>query len=343
MRLLASRPIIRPPALNQFLPKTATRSFSVESEGRPYQLSSYIVSPHDLSLALQKNVHTKLSTAPRIIPLCASWYMPNDAKKRTGLQSFLADRIPHARFFDVDAVKDEKSPYPHMLPSPESFAKAMGELGIRKDDSVVVYDSADLGIFSAPRVAWTLKVFGHQGVHILNNYKLWVDQGFAVEKGEPEKIETTSYPVPQLAKEKVLSFEELKASIKEQGKEDAEEIQILDARSKGRFEGSDPEPRAGLSSGHMPYSINIPFSDVISARTKAFLPAEELKLYFETKNVDPSKPIVCSCGTGVTAAVLDAALTEAGYSEEGRKLYDGSWTEWAQRVEAKDSLIKKDD
>lgn len=93
----------------------------------------------------------------------------------------------------------------------------------------------------------------------------------------------------------------------------------------------------------MPYSINIPFSDVISARTKAFLPAEELKLYFETKNVDPSKPIVCSCGTGVTAAVLDAALTEAGYPEEGRKLYDGSWTEWAQRVEARDGLIKKDD
>lgn len=246
MRVLASRPIIRPPALNQFLPKTAQRSFFVESEGRQYQLSSYIVSPHDLNLALQKNIHSKLSTAPRIIPLCASWYMPNDAKKRTGLQSFLADRIPHARFFDVDAVKDEESPYPHMLPTPEVFAKAMGELGIRKDDSVVVYDSADMGIFSAPRVAWTLKIFGHQGVHILNNYKLWVDQGFAVEKGEPQKIEATSYPVPQLAKEKVLSFEQLKESIKEQGKEGAEGIQILDARSKGRFEGSDPEPRAGI-------------------------------------------------------------------------------------------------
>jgi thiosulfate/3-mercaptopyruvate sulfurtransferase len=91
----------------------------------------------------------------------------------------------------------------------------------------------------------------------------------------------------------------------------------------------------------MPGSISVPFSDVISARTKAFLPADELKLYFETKDIDPSKPIVCSCGTGVTAAVLDAALTQAGYPEEGRQIYDGSWTEWAQRVEPKENLIKK--
>jgi thiosulfate/3-mercaptopyruvate sulfurtransferase len=255
MRMLASRPFIRPPALHHLLPKTATRKYS--SEGTPYQLSSYIVSPHDLDIALRKNIHSKLSTAPRIIPLCASWYMPNDAKKRTGLQSFLSDRIPHARFFDLDAVKDDKSPYPHMLPSPEVFAKAMGELGIRKDDSVVVYDSADLGIFSAPRVAWTLKVFGHDGVHILNNYKLWIDQGFAVEKGEPQKIEAVSYPVPELAKEKVMSFEELKETVKEQGKDGAEEVQVLDARSKGRFDGSDPEPRAGNISRPLSFPLHL--------------------------------------------------------------------------------------
>jgi thiosulfate/3-mercaptopyruvate sulfurtransferase len=257
MRLVASRPFIRPPALHQLLSKPAIRRYS--SERTPYQLSSYIVSPHDLNIALQKNIHSKLSTAPRIIPLCASWYMPNDAKKRTGLQSFLADRIPHARFFDLDAVKDEQSPYPHMLPSAEVFAKAMGELGIRRDDSVVVYDSADMGIFSAPRVAWTLKVFGHEGVHILNNYKLWVDQGYTVEKGEPQKIEAVTYPVPELAKEKVMSFEELKEAIKEQGKDGAEEVQVLDARSKGRFDGSDPEPRAGT----YPISLSTPISNIL--------------------------------------------------------------------------------
>jgi len=290
---------------------------------------------------MRKNVYSKLSTAPRIIPLCATWYMPNDPKKRTGYKSFLEHRIPHSRFFDLDAVKDNNSPYPHMLPSAETFAAAMGKLGIRRDDDVVVYDSSDLGIFSAPRVAWTLKIFGHPGVHILNNYKLWTDQGFPVEKGEPPAVDEVNYPVPEMDENKVAAFEELKERIQERGKEGAADIQVLDARSVGRWEGSDPEPREGLSSGHMPHSINIPFSDVISARTKAFLPASELKLYFETKNVDPSKPIVCSCGTGVTAAVLDAALTEAGYPEEGRKLYDGSWTEWAQRVEPKDNLIKK--
>jgi len=306
-----------------------------------YTLSNYLVTPQDLNLALRKNVYSKLSTAPRIVPLCAAWYMPNDPKKRTGHSSFLEHRIPHARFFDLDAIKDDSSPYPHMLPTPEKFAEAMGKLGIRKDDSVVVYDSADMGIFSAPRVAWTLKVFGHDGVHILNNYKLWVEQGYEVEKGDALPVEEVKYPVPSIDKSKVIAFEELKEKVQEHGKKDAEQIQVLDARSSGRWEGSEPEPRPGLSSGHMPGSINIPFSDVISARTKTFLPSSELKLYFETKNVNPKKPIIASCGTGVTAAVVDAALTEAGYPEEGRRIYDGSWTEWAQRVQPEENLINK--
>jgi thiosulfate/3-mercaptopyruvate sulfurtransferase len=285
--------------------------------------------------------------------------MPNDAKKRTGIRSFQENRIPHARFFDLDAIKDDNSPYPHMLPTPERFAEAMGQLGVRKDDSVVVYDSSDVGIFSAPRVAWTLKIFGHQGVHILNNYKLWVDQGYQVETGEPQPVEPVTYPVPVLDKSKVLSFEELKEKLEKRHDEDAEPLQVLDARSEGRFKGKEPEPRPGillltdnvtqtatdivpgLPSGHMPNAINIPFTDLISARTKTFLPSDELRMYFELKGVDPKKPIVASCGTGVTAAVIDAALTEAGYPEEGRRLYDGSWTEWAQRVKPEEKLIFK--
>lgn len=212
-----------------------------------YALSKYLVTPHDLDLALKKNVYSKLSTSPRIIPLCASWFMPNDAKKRTGHASYLESRIPKARFFDLDAVKDESSAYPHMLPSPELFAQTMGKLGIRPDDSVVVYDSAEMGIFSAPRVAWTLKVFGHDGVHVLNNYKLWVDQGYPVEKGEPEKYYEVEYAVPELDKSKVAAFEDMKEWVSSRGKEGAEDVQILDARSAGRFEGSDPEPREGLS------------------------------------------------------------------------------------------------
>jgi thiosulfate/3-mercaptopyruvate sulfurtransferase len=209
-------------------------------------LSSFLVTPQALNNALQKNVYTKLSTSPKVVPLCAAWFMPNDPEGRTGRRAYLAGHIPRARFFDIDAVCDKRSPYPHMLPHPEAFAKAMSSLGIYRDDNVVVYDTAELGIFSAPRVAWTLKVFGHQDVHILNNYKLWVDQGFPIEKGEPEEtVQPTHYPVPELDASKVMTFEELKERVKEQGKEGAEDVSILDARNQARWEGSAPEPREG--------------------------------------------------------------------------------------------------
>jgi thiosulfate/3-mercaptopyruvate sulfurtransferase len=212
-----------------------------------YTLSSYLVTPAQLSSSLKKNVYSRLSTAPRIIPLCAAWFMPNDPENRTGYKSFLEKRIPKSRFFDLDKVKDEKNPYPHMLPSPEFFAKEMGKLGIRRDDSVVVYDTVELGIFSAPRVAWTLKVFGHHDVHILNNFKLWVEQGFPTEKGEPENVDEEYYPVPELEENKVVLFDELRERTLEKGKDGAEEFIVLDARGKGRFDGSEQEPRPGMS------------------------------------------------------------------------------------------------
>ncbi|EOD45554.1 Thiosulfate sulfurtransferase [Neofusicoccum parvum] len=292
-----------------------------------YTLTSYLVSPAQLSDALQKNVNTRLSTAPRVIPLCGTWFLPNDPEKRTGPQTFHACRIPKARFFDLDAVKDQNSPYPHMLPSSEDFAKAMGELGIRKDDSVVVYDSKEQGIFSAPRVAWTLKVFGHQNVHILNNFKLWVEEGYPTEWGEPDKVDAVDYPVPELDRSKVVDFEQVTEIAKRQGESGKADIQILDARSKGRWEG--------LSSGHIPSSTSVPVPELLDPKTKTFLPAAELKKILESKGIDPSKPVISSCGTGVTAAVIDAALAEAGFPEETRQLYDGSWTEWAQRADEK--------
>jgi thiosulfate/3-mercaptopyruvate sulfurtransferase len=208
-----------------------------------YTLSNYLVTPSELSSALQKNVHSKLSTAPRVIPLCASWFLPNDG--RNGYETYLAERISHARFFDLDAVKDPISPYPHMLPSAIDFANAMSRLGIQRHDTVVVYDTKELGIFSAPRVGWTLKVFGHDNVHVLNNFRMWVDEGYPTESGEPKKVEKTDYPVPQLEESKVVAFAEVKQLAKEMKMEGAELVQILDARSKGRFEGVDPEPREG--------------------------------------------------------------------------------------------------
>jgi thiosulfate/3-mercaptopyruvate sulfurtransferase len=209
-----------------------------------FTLDTYLVTPAELNSALQKNVHSKLSTAPRVIPLCASWFLPNDG--RNGYQTFLEQRIPHARFFDLDAVKDPHSPYPHMLPSPNIFAEAMQHMGIRREDSVVVYDTKELGIFSAPRVGWTLKVFGHENVHVLNNFRKWVEEGYPTESGEGKEPYPTEYPVPELDESRVVTFEEVKQFAKEAKMEGAEQVQILDARSKGRWEGVDPEPREGM-------------------------------------------------------------------------------------------------
>ncbi|KAI1173560.1 Rhodanese-like domain-containing protein [Nemania sp. FL0916] len=304
-------------------------------------LSSYIVTPKELAAALKTSPPSPISTDPRIIPLCASWFLPNDS--RSGIEAFHAKRIPRARFFDLDKVKDKHSPYPHMLPAPQQFAQAMSALGIRKDDTVVVYDSHELGLFSAPRVGWTLRLFGHPSVHLLDNFKLWVDEGYPTESGNLYTIECNPYPIPQLDESRVASYDEVREVALDYNKEGAEGIQIIDARPHGRFTGNAPEPREGLSSGHMPGSINIPFTDVLDPTTKTFLPKDQLKKLFEQKGLDPSKPIISSCGTGVTAVVIDTALGEAGYgSAETRKVYDGSWTEWAQRVEPSDNLIIKD-
>ncbi|KAI0021120.1 thiosulfate sulfurtransferase [Xylariomycetidae sp. FL0641] len=306
-----------------------------------YNLPNYLVSPQELAEAITQSPPSPINPESRIIPLCAAWFLPNDG--RNGLQVFREKRIPKARFFDLDKVIDKRSPYPHMLPSPKQFAEAMSELGIRKDDTVVVYDTRELGIFSAPRVGWTLRIFGHPRVHVLNNFRAWVDQGFPTESGELYSVECNPYPIPKMDDSKIAAFEDVRQVAQDSNKEGAEGIQILDARPAGRFAGKDPEPREGLPSGHMPGSINIPFSSVLDPETKAFLPKDQLKKLFAEKGVDPKKPVISTCGTGVTAVVVDAALEEAGYiPAENRKVYDGGWTEWAQRVKPSDNLIKKD-
>jgi len=299
------------------------------SQIRSVSLKSYIVTPKELSDALSNNVPTKISTAPRVVPICASWFLPNHPQGRTGLEVFKQQRIPSARFFDLDDVKDHDSKYPHMLPTAEGFAEAMQKMGIRKDDEVVIYDSKELGIFSAPRVGWTFKVFGHPSVHVLNNFRLWVEQGYPTESGEVQvEAEARShYPEPSVDPERVVKFAEVKDIAKDYGKEGAEGIQILDARPRGRWAGTSPEPRPGLSSGHVPGSISVPHSELLDPKTGTLLPANELRRIFEGKGVDPEKPIISSCGTGVTAAVIDAALGEANYGKaDDRRLYDGSWT-----------------
>jgi len=328
----ARSPLLRPNAQFAFQASRLTARRS---------LSSYLVTPKELSEALKQNSPSKISTAPRTVAVCASWFLPTSPLN--GLQTFREKRIPSARFFDLDKVIDKHSPYPHMLPSPSSFAKAMSSLGIKKDDTVVVYDSHELGIFSAPRVGWTLKAFGHDSVHVLNNFKLWVEEGYPTESGEFWDVNTCPYPIPTFDTSKLIEFEEVREVVKDYNKEGAEGVQILDARPRGRWSGKDEEPRPGLESGHMPGSISVPLSDLLDPVSKTILPGDKLRALFEKKGIDPSRPIVSSCGTGVTAAVIDAALGEAGYgSEKNRRLYDGSWTEWAQRVKKSDGLIVKE-
>lgn len=309
---------------------------------RQFSLNSYIVTPKELHEALKKNPTTKISTSPRVIPLCAAWFMPNDPEGRKGIDVFHKSRIPQARFFDIDAIKDHESPYPHMLPTCETFAQAMSDLGIRRDDSIVVYDTEELGLFSAPRVGWTLRVFGHPNVHILNNYRLWVREGYPTESGEPAPVEKTKYPVPTYDTGLVVHFPEMKEIAKNYGKEGSDGIEILDARSYGRWAGTESEPRPGLPSGHMPGSKSLPFQELLDPETKTLLPGPELRKIFEAKGVDPTKTIISSCGTGVTAAIIETALGEAGYGDpRERRIYDGSWTEWAQRVTEDSGLIQK--
>lgn len=287
----------------------------------PRLFSSYIVTPPELNEALRN------PEEGRIVPLCAAWFMPNDPEKRTGLGVFKQQRIPGSRFFDLDEIKDPDSPYPHMLPTQEMFEEGMASLGIRRDDKVVVYDAAETGLFSAPRAGWMLKVFGHPKVHLLNNFKFWVEDGYPVESGEPPVVEKSTYSVSNFSPGLVVKFAEMKEIARSNLQEGTEKTQLLDARPEGRWAGTSPEPRPGLPSGHMPGSISIPFPELLDPNTKTLLPAEKLREVFKAKGVDPEKPAISSCGTGVTAAIIETALEETNYvPRERRQLYDGSWT-----------------
>ncbi|KAI5455861.1 Rhodanese-like domain-containing protein [Mariannaea sp. PMI_226] len=298
------------------------------------------MSPRDLHNVIKTNTPSDISLEPRVIPLCASWFPANDHEGRTGIQVFRQKRIPKARFFDLDKIVDTLSSFPHLLPSAVDFATSMSGLGIRKEDILVVYDTKELGILSAPRVGWMLKVFGHLKVHVLNNFRLWVEQGLPTEQGNIRSFEHCTYPVPKIDEGKIASYEEVREAIMDHNKEGREGIQVLDSRSSdefsGRYPGPWPEP-----SGHMPGSINIPYDTMLDPETKAFLPSDQLMELFKTKCVDPLKPIISS-GTSIMAYVAETALNEAQCgSSHSRKVYDGSWSEWTERVRASDYLIRK--
>jgi len=220
------------------------------------EFPSYLVTPKELSSALQRETGYNGLDGPRIKPLCATWSRETDTY--TGLDEFQASHIRGSQFFDLDAIRDMNSPFPHMLPSPEEFATAMNRLGIHRDDTVVLYDSAKTGIYSAPRVGWIFRVFGHPKVYVLNNYKLWVDGGFPTECDEPRSPELSTYPVPEVDRTKVVEFEEMQKFSLAKTSSYPRDVNILDARSFGRWSGQEDEPFPGKPGGFS--AILIPVS-----------------------------------------------------------------------------------
>lgn len=300
----------------------------------PRKFSTYLVKPVELNAALQSTA----SPPSNIVPLCAAWFLPNDPNKRSGIETFTNSRIPGARFFDLDAISDKSSPYPHMLPDRSTFESAMRSLGIRNKDKVIVYDSAELGIFSAPRIAWTLSVLGHDKVHVLDNFRTWVAEGYPLDHDPVPDIQQSKYVAPETDLSRVVQYGEMLDIVNQQRTGGtARAVQIIDARPHGRWAGTAPEPRPGLSNGHIPGSISLPFTDVLDADTKTYKSKHDLIKLFEQKGIDPSRPIITSCGSGTTAAAIGTALEVAGY--DAPRLYDGSWTEWAQRC-SKDMIDK---
>jgi len=247
----------------------------------------------------------------------ASWYLP--AQNRNAAEEFAAARIPGAVFFDQDRIVDPDSSLPHTLPSPEDFAKATGELGLSESDTIIVYDGP--GMFTAPRVWWMLRSYGAANAYVLDGgFDVWKAQGRPVETGAAKAPEPATF-TPNFNGDAVASFADMGAVVTDQSS------QIADARGPGRFSGAEPEPRAGMRSGHMPGARNVPFgllSD--SGKLKSM---SELRKVLESSGLDLTKPVITTCGSGVTAAVITLALHSVGHRDN--RLYDGSWSEWGGR------------
>ncbi|GLI92535.1 3-mercaptopyruvate sulfurtransferase [Methylocystis echinoides] len=255
---------------------------------------------------------------PEVRVFDASWHMP--AANRNARAEFLAGHVPGAAFFDIDGVADRSSTLPHMLPAPEVFAAEMRRLGFGDGMHAVVYDS--VGLFSAPRLWWTLHVFGVEKVSILaGGLPAWTAEGRPLQSGE-----TAHEPkdfTPKVDAALVADAAQVNAALL------SGSAQVVDARSAERFMGLVPEPRPGLRAGHMPGAYNLPFASVIESgrlKDKAGLDAA-----FAAAGLNPDKATIASCGSGMTACILSLAFAASGRAPA--TVYDGSWSEWGGRAD----------
>ena len=253
--------------------------------------------------------------SPDLRVIDGSYYLPGEGLDPG--EEFNLHHIPGAVFFDIDDIADADSDLPHMLPSPQKFSSRVRKLGLGDGLRFVVYDQK--GVWSSPRVWWTFRYFGHEDIAVLDGgLPKWMDEGRSVESGpaSPGERHFTARMNSFMVRDK----DQMKSNLS------SAREQVVDARPAGRFSGRDPEPREGLRSGHIPGSINLPYDALMNSESRTLRKPDELRQGFEAAGVAFNRPVVTSCGSGITAAILSLGLKMAGHKDVA--LYDGSWAEW---------------